>query len=468
MSIHRRIWITLALATGLLSGAGALSPASAVYTETVLHSMCGSASCTDGEDVPVQLLDSGGVLYGVAAGGSHSGGIVFSYDTSTSTYTVLYNFCSTHVVGHPTVCSDGESPATKLIIDETGNLYGTTQLGGNVANAGTVFELQKPVGAGSWTYHNIYKFCPDEIDGIICEDGDDPLSGLTYAGAASGTPYDGSSLLFGATFTGGSDAEGSYGNGTLFALQLSSGVWSEKVLYEFCPSCTESCTGCGDGVRPYGTFVMDANNKFWGTTIEGGRQGRGMAYEIAPSSSTLWTAIWTRTVLYNFCWAGGTSCPDGTFPNGVVLDASGNVFGTASGGAHNDGLLYELVPGSCLEFGGDGPYWCQNDKHDFCSSAGCADGSNPNGDLVMDASGNLYGTTSGGGSHAIVAGGAGTVFKQTSTTESVLYKFCKTSSTCADGEGPSAGVVLDGAGNFFGPTGLGGANAQGVLYKLAP
>jgi hypothetical protein len=468
MSIRNKAWITIALAAGVLSGSGALSPASAVYTETVLHSMCGSAGCADGENAQIPLLESGGVLYGVAGGGSHSGGIAFSYDTATSTYTVLYNFCSTHVVGHPTVCSDGESPAGKLIIDTSGNLYGTTQLGGNVNNAGTVFELLKPAGAGAWTYHNIYKFCPDKIGDVECEDGDDPLSGLTYAGAAGGSAYDGTSLLFGTTYVGGDDFEGSYGNGTLFALQLASGVWSQKVLYEFCPSCTESCTGCGDGVRPYGNFVMDANNKFWGTTITGGRQGRGMAYEIAPGGSNLWTTTWTRTVLYNFCWSGSSTCPEGTFPNGVILDASGDVWGTApGGGAHNDGLLFELVPGSCLEFGGDGPYWCQNDKHDFCSSSGCADGSTPRGDIVMDSSGNVFGTTAAGGSHAIVTGGAGTVFKQSSTAESVLYKFCP-SSTCADGEEPEGGVILDGSGNFFGTTALGGANAEGTLFKLAP
>jgi uncharacterized repeat protein (TIGR03803 family) len=468
MSIRSKAWITIALAAGVLSGSAALSPASAVYTETVLHSMCSSSGCSDGENTQIPLLEWSGVLYGVSGGGSHGGGIVFSYDTSTSTYTVLYNFCSTHVTGHPTVCSDGESPAGKLIIDTGGNLYGTTQLGGNVANAGAVFELLKPTGGGSWTYHSVYKFCPDEIDGIICEDGDDPLSGLTYAGAQGGSAYDGSSLLFGTTYVGGDDEEGSYGNGTLFALQLSTGVWSEKVIYEFCPTCTESCTGCGDGVRPYGNFVMDANNKFWGTTITGGRQGRGMAYEIAPNGSNLWTTSWTRTVLYNFCWSG--TCSDGTFPNGIILDASGNVFGSApGGGAHNDGLLFELTSGSCTEGGGDGPYWCQTDKHDFCSSAGCADGSIPRGDLVMDSSGNIFGTTAAGGSNAIISGGAGTVYKQTSTAENVLYKFCKTSSTCADGNEPQAGVTLDGSGNFFGTTATGGnSTGEGVLFKLAP
>src|SRR5579862_141445 len=463
----RTLCIGLSLAAVGLFAAPVAS--ATTWTQSVLHSMCASTGCSDGESAAVPLLKSGNVLYGVAQGGSHSGGIVFSYDTGTSTYTVLYNFCSTHVTGHPTVCSDGSFPSTKLIIDTGGNLYGTTEYGGNAADAGTVFELQKPAGAGSWTYKNIYKFCPDEMDGIICEDGDAPMTGLTYAGAAGGTAYDGTSLLFGATYVGGDDEEGSYGNGTIYALKNTSGSWSEEVLYEFCPTCTESCAPCGDGVRPYGDFVMDANNKFWGTTITGGTSGRGIVYELAPSGSNLWTASWTRTVLYNFCWSG--TCSDGTFPfGGIVLDATGNIFGTTSGGgAHSDGLLFKLASGSCTEFGGNGPFWCQTDEHDFSSSAGCADGAYPNGDLVMDSSGILYGTTASGGSNAIVSGGGGTIFTQSGATETVLYKFCKTSSTCADGESPGAGVILDASGNLFGPTSAGGnSSSKGVIFELSP
>jgi uncharacterized repeat protein (TIGR03803 family) len=463
------------LCIGLTLGALGLVAASAAsattWTENALHSFCASTGCSDGGSPGLPVLKSGNVLYSVTSGGgSHSGGIVYSYDTSTSTYTVLYNFCSTHVVGHATICSDGESPATKLIIDTSGNLYGTTQLGGNVANAGTVWELVKPVGAGSWTYKSIYKFCPDLVGSVGCADGDDPLTGLTYAGAQSGTAYDGSSLLFGATYVGGSDAENSYGNGVLYALQLSGTTWSQNAFYDFCPSCSESCTGCGDGVRPYGDIVLDANNKFWGTTIEGGRQGRGMTYELSPSSSNLWTASWTETVLFNFCWSGVSGCAEGQFPNGVIQDASGNLYGTASGGnSHAGGLLYKLASGSCLEFGGDGPYWCETVLHDFCTTSACNDGSGPQADLVMDSSGNIFGTTSAGGSHAIVAGGAGTVWKYNGTAESVLYKFCPTSSTCTDGEGPSAGVTPDSSGNFFGVTDMGGNSSnEGVIFELSP
>ena len=106
--------------------------------------------------------------------------------------------------------------------------------------------------------------------------------------------------------------------------------------------------------------------------------------------------------------------------------------------------------------------------HDFCTTSACNDGSNPQADLVMDSSGNIYGTTSAGGSHVIVTGGAGTVWKYNGTAESVLYKFCP-SGTCTDGDGPSAGVIEDSSGNFFGVTGMGGNGSnEGVIFELSP
>ena len=453
MSKRFQLCLPLALAAGF---AFAATPCAA-GTETVLHTMCSLASCADGEIPQSQLLKSGTILYGVAAGGSHGGGVVFQYDLSSSTYSVIYNFCSTHVAGHPTVCSDGESPTGRLVIDSSGNLYGTTDLGGNVNDAGKVYKLSK--SGSTWSLSTLYNFCPDKIGSVECDDGDDPLSGLTYAGQASGTSYDGTSPLYGSTYVGGSDSAGSYGNGVIFELTLSGGTWSESVLHTFCPACAELCYSCSDGERPIGQMILDGAGVLWGSTEVGGGGGEGTVFKLASGS---------LTTLYTFCSTHASPCSDGGQPTGVLLDAAGDIFGTTqiggSGGSGSDaGTLFELTD--------SGGTWSESVKYNFCSAASCNDGSFPRGDLIMDASGNLYGTTATGGSHAIVAGGAGTIWKYDGTSESVLYKFCPTSSTCADGQDPGAGVMMDASGNLYGDTIMGGTGAStpgGVVYKFAP
>jgi uncharacterized repeat protein (TIGR03803 family) len=463
MSIHRGIWTGLSLAIAIAAAPAAAS------TQTVLHTMCSSAGCTDGTRPGTQLLKIGSVLYGVAQGGSHasashSAGVVYKYDTSTSTYTVLYNFC---VSVSFSSCTDGENPTGPLVADSSGNLYGTTSLGGNRNNAGTVYELVKPVSGTTWTYKNIYKFCPTKIGSVECEDGDEPLSGLTYYGAASGTAYDGSSALYGTTYAGGDDDIGSYGNGILFSVQPSGASWAYNVVHEFCFGCAELCSiNCGDGEKPIGPLVMDASNRIWGTTYVGGSAGKGTAFLITTAGA--------ETILYNFCWVGATKCLDGQWPTGALLDAAGDMFvATLTGGSGPDttgnGALVELTNTGCTEYGPT-VYWCNTVKHNFCSVTGCADGWAPDGTLIMDGSGNIFGTTGLGGSATYVTNGGGTIWKQAGATESVLYDFCASSSTCPDGYDPGQGVTMDSSGTLYGTATSGGSATTpgGVVYKFVP
>jgi len=445
-----KLYALAVLTAGLLGTA----PATA-STETVLHNQCSSTGCTDGGGVQAQLIKSGNILYGVGGNGgahmsgSHSGGVVFQYDLSTSTYTVLYSFCSTI---HLMVCTDGESPVGRLVIDTSGNLYGTTSLGGNTGNAGTVFKLTK--SGGTWSLTTLYKFCPDKINDVLCEDGNEPLSGLTYYGQASGTAYDGTSPLYGSTFVGGDDATDEYGNGVLFELSLSGGVWSEGVLHEFCWACTEGCTSCSEGERPFGQMIIDSTGAIYGSTLIGGA-GQGTVFKYASAA---------LTTLYTFCTSHSSPCSDGGQPTGVLLDASGNVYGTGqvggSGGTGTGGgVLFKLT--------NSGGTWSESVKYNFCSASSCTDGWAPRGDLIMDGSGNVLGTTAVGGSSAHAANGGGTIWKYNGTSESVLYDFCASSTTCADGEDPGAGVMIDASGNLYGDTILGGS-AGGVIFKFAP
>jgi uncharacterized repeat protein (TIGR03803 family) len=331
------------------------------------------------------------------------------------------------------------------VIDTSGNLYGVTNLGGNSNNAGTVFKLTN--SGGTWTRSTLYEFCPDKVGDVSCADGDDPLSGLTYYGQASGSAYDGTSPLYGSTYVGGSDWEGSYGNGTIFSLTNSGGTWSESVLVAFCPLCTELCTICSDGELPFGQMIMDSSGNIYGTTRVGGAKGSGTVFKLNTSGP--------YSVLYDFC-PGGGSCSDGKWPSGTLLDAAGNIYGTTDlGGSGSSGVLWKLTNSSGT--------WSQAVKYNFCSSGGCSDGSGPRGDLIMDGSSNIYGTTSGGGN----ANHGGTVWKYDGTNESVLYSFCP-SSGCADGQDPGAGVIVDGSGNFYGNTVMGGSANNGVVFKLAP
>lgn len=198
----------------------------------------------------------------------------------------------------------------------------------------------------------------------------------------------------------------------------------------------------GDG---QGGLTVDAQGKLYGATSAGGSNYSGAVFKLAPGASGAYVA----TVLYNF--TGGA---DGGDPvGGMLVDAAGNIYGTAQlGGGNNVGTLFMLAPD------GSGGY-TQSVLHSF---TGGADGSYPNPGLIADTSGTIYGTVSYGGS------GNGTVFALTHSgsgfTMSILYTFAGGN----DGRRPFGGLVRDAAGNLYGTTSAGGASNAGTVFRLAP
>jgi uncharacterized repeat protein (TIGR03803 family) len=293
--------------------------------------------------------------------------------------------------------ADGSSPEASLIRDTQGNLYGTTT-GGGAHNYGTVFMLS-PSGAE----RVIYNF----TGGV---DGGEPYSSLIR---------DAQGNLYGTTEVGGA-----YGIGTVFAVTRA-GV--ETVLHSF--------TG-PDGGYPIAGLIQDAQGNFYGTTDGGGANNKGTVFKLTPSG--------TETVLYSF--TGGA---DGWNPySGLVQDANGTLYGTTVyGGANGDGTVYKVTLSGV-----------ETVLYNF---NGGACGSHPNGGVVLDAQGNLYGTT------LIGSIGWGAVF-EIFPSSGICRVFHAFNPTGGDGGSPYAGLVQDSNGNLFGTTYIGGSNNWGTVFMVTP
>jgi uncharacterized repeat protein (TIGR03803 family) len=209
---------------------------------------------------------------------------------------------------------------------------------------------------------------------------------------------------------------------------------TETVLYRFCAQ-----SACTDGASIVFRLIMDGVGNLYGTTIQGGANDKGTVFELTPSSTG-----WNEKVLYSFC--SQSNCADGAVPSGdLILDGAGNLYGIAMGGAYDAGTVFELTPSSTG--------WNEKVLYSFCSQSNCTDGRYPGGlgsGLILDGAGNLYGTTRQGGAY-----GYGTVFELTPSStgwnEKVLYSFCS-QSNCTDSGVPNGGLILDGAGNLYGRT----------------
>jgi uncharacterized repeat protein (TIGR03803 family) len=270
------------------------------------------------------------------------------------TFTTLHGFN-----GPP----DGAMPTGGLVMDAAGDLYGTTQYGG-AAGYGMVFKLTR--SGSSWILHPLYSFPGGSNDGFL------PYSGVTIG-------PDGN--LYGTTQGG----RGGAGYGTVFKLSPPASVckstfcpWTETVLYRF--------GGGSDGAAPYAPVVFDGVGNLYGTTYNGGASscsefgnGCGVVFKLTRSGSG-----WTETVLHAFL-----NLPDGAYPkSGLVFDQAGNLYGTTTiGGTFDDiaGTVFQLSP--------SGSGWTENVIHSFDSND---DGNSPQGGLVFDNLGNLYGTTAFG------------------------------------------------------------------------
>jgi uncharacterized repeat protein (TIGR03803 family) len=248
--------------------------------------------------------------------------------------------------------------------------------------------------------------------------------------------------LYGVTSSGGIYHCGISGCGTVFELSpVVGGSWTETVLYNF---------GNGtDGAFP-SWLIMDAVGNLYGTTDTGGLNGTGIVYELSPTGG----GAWTETVLYNFGNGDGHGGVDGP----LFRDAAGNLYGvTYFGGRYGEGLVYKLSPGR----GGD---WTETVLHEFGDAF---DGAYPNGGLVIDDAGNVYGTTEGGGTSNCQCG---TVFQLSpgeggGWTETMLHSF-----NGPDGYIPQTGLTKGAAGNFYGTTYEGGSpNCYcGNVFEVSP
>ena len=348
--------------------------------------------------------------------------VVSTYFAKAQTESILHNFSG----------AGGAGPSSGLLLDSAGNLYGSTVDGGNLADCqsrgcGVVFQLSP--GHGSWRETVIRDF---------------PSNAAGGAGLIS----DASGNLYGITFHGGGSTACTFveyvGCGTVFELSpTASGQWTRTLLHAF--------TGGSDGSQPLASLVFDAVGNLYGTTSSGGAKNYGVVYRLSHHANS-----WTETVLYNFdCYAGGCDVFDP-----LVIDSSGNLFGTATYAKPGYGVVFELTPAA-------GGRWKYSVLHKFL---GATDGAVP-GALVLDANGNLYGTTARGGStNSCFDAGCGTVFELSPTssgswTETILHSFVGGD----DGDGPEAGVIFDIAGNIYGVTYQGGgAFNLGCVFKLSP
>ncbi len=366
----------------------------------------------------------------------------------SQTFTNLYSFNASGDL------SDGGYPKAGVVRDAAGNLYGTTFFGGTgsgcdifFAGCGAIFKLD--LNGAQTVLHS--------FGGTF--DGWNPTASVTVDAAGN---------LYGVTAYGGA-----HGYGTVFKLDA---VGHEIILHGF--------AGGSDGATPRAGLAQDASGNLYGTTEYGGTgcngRGCGTVFRITASGQ--------ETVLYRF-----TDLPDGSSPlAGVTLDSAGNIYGTTwLGGVYSQGTVFRLDP--------------SGNETVLYNFAGGNDGSNPLGGVVLDNAGNLYGTTTAGGSvlgfgiifkldiagnesvlysftggsdgaypystlvsdsagnlYGTASQGFGSVFELSGGSLIVLYDFIGSS----DGANPMAGVVMDSAGNLYGTTVQAGVNGWGTVFEI--
>jgi uncharacterized repeat protein (TIGR03803 family) len=413
----------------------ALTPGSGQWNSSLVSNF----AYTDGSGPQTSLVaDSKGNLYGTTLGGGSSDlGAVFELTpTSKGKWkeTLIYSFPQGHPI-NGTIFPTAQP--SSLIVDSARNLYGEA-VGGGSKNDGMVYKLS-PMPDGSWQETTLYSF----LGGV---GGNSPSGGLIVDNAGN---------FYGTAQYGGQgtiDGQRPTGYGLVFELSpKSDGTWSEKTLYQFggYPS---------DGAQPVASLILDSAGNLYGTTYQGGDGGCtstngtligcGIVFKLSAENGS-----WHETVLHSFL--GGTH--DGQFPlAGLALDKSGNLFGTTlSGGVgwvEGDaaGTVFELSPAA-------GGGWQETLIVSFAGSTGDA---SPYGNLIFDASGNLYGTA------AEFSGGA--VFKLSPNSSggwdySDLYSF-----NDAPYSGVEAGVIFGPNGILYGTSWFGGPHNAGLVFAIAP
>ena len=367
----------------------------------------------DGEYADTDLeTDSAGNIYGTTVlGGNHGSGTVFQLSPTPNGWvqSVLYSFAGG---------ADGGEPYKGVSIDGQGNLYGTAVTGGSGScegGCGVVYKLTN--SGGTWTQTVIHAF----------------TGGNDGSGPGSRVTVDQSGNLYGMTPTGGT-----YGAGTIYKIHPSGSSWNFRVIHTF--------TGGADGASGSAGRMLLSHGQLYGAVTAGGIYGAGLVFELTPTP----VGEWDFRTLYSF-----HGQPDGSFPYGGLLRAAaGKLYGTTYyGGQNGIGAVYELSPRQTGE-------WNERVIYSFQTGS---DGNSPISNLVHDAAGNLYGTTSEGGL------GSGTIFKVSPTgggqwTETVVHAF----QGPPDGGFSYNGMVVDPSGNFYGATVHGGANDHGCVYQFTP
>ena len=374
------------------------------------------------------------------------------------TFTVLHTFTG----------PDGLTPYSGVTLDRGGNLYGTTY-GGGASGLGTVYQLKRH--GSSYVHNQLHAFKAGS-------DGDQPYGGVAFGpdGALYGT------------------SNGAAENaGTVFSLQPPFSFcrsvlcsWIHNVLYDLANG--------GNAAPFYGQPALDAAGNIYATSAFGGSNEYGTVYEVSRSGSG-----WTGTTLYFF------QADDADYPaHNVILDSSGNLYGTTAGGGDDEGAVFELersgsgwvehllvsfgAPGTCTGYTisglimdpagnmyggttGDGTTACVFELspsangwqftvlYTFTISNG---GQGPVGNLVADSNGTLYGTTEGLGAY-----GLGNIFKLSPSGNGWIYTDLYDFSNNGDGEYPTGDLTIDSEGNLYG-TNIGDASGHGVVWKLAP
>lgn len=328
---------------------------------------------TDGNG-PEASLSRGpnGTYYGTTysgGGGTCGCGVVFNTGPDPAPpRTSLLSFRESVLYGFRGYPNDGSSPQSPVVFDQAGNMYGTTSGGGTEAG-GTVFELS-PAGGGAYTEKVLYNFCTVSPP-PSCLDGETPLDGVVFDAAGN---------LYGTTSGGGANNWGA-----VFELSPSGAGWTERVIYSF--------QGLNDGGNPQSGVAIDSAGNLYGNNTQRGVDQGGTVYELSPNGSN-----WNLQVLY--------SQPFDTFQiSRVTLDSSGNLYESVVNGGAGYGQVMELAH--------SGNNWTYIDLYNFTNRN---DGSYPLGSVVLDSSGNLYGTAQNGGNdgcNSMGQHGCGVVWKIT-------------------------------------------------------
>lgn len=353
---------------GLTQGCGAVLKITPAGVLSVLYSFPfdDSNSTTPNGVFPVAGLLQGpdGNFYGVVSGGGSSGtdfcqpysgvfgcGTIFKL-TPSGHFTLLYSFCGGYGCGSSP--PDGADPRGRLALGPDGNLYGTTQQGGEYNggyNSGTIFRISLSGGG----YQIVHTFSGVSGTG----DGANPAAGLTLASDGN--------------FYGTTQAGGTSDNGTVFKMDLAGTV---TILYSF-------ASDDPNGTSPLGALIQASDGNLYGTCYTGGTDAGGTVFRISTSGHL--------TKIYDF-----TTASVGTHPTSGVIQASdGNLYGVTPGGGEGLGSIYQLTLGGVAT---------------LMASFGGSTGNFPDGALVQGSDGNLYVTTSaGGGTNSNGVADAGTV-----------------------------------------------------------